>query len=276
MKFEVVDNNHRIWILAAGNPLGAIAVTGIRSYIFPFFTPKGKNVLQECPPDHPNHQGICVGQDLVNGHNFWAMGIAGYPLNVQKVQSSSHEIVDKGVCLNQAIQWITVDGQAILQEERVSRFEVWEDMHVVEVRSSWFATYGDLNIGQAKGGGVWMRVHYQLETFWGGRLRNSRGSEGEAGVFDKKADWIEVSGRIEGHDVGIAMMPHPGQEQKPWFTRDYGLQLFGPCRHAPRRINAGEQWELCVAFAAFDGPSDGSQSARAWELYNTYLARKRS
>lgn len=64
------------------------------------------------------------------------------------------------------------------------------------------------------------------------------------------------------------MMPHPAQEQIPWFARDYGVHVYGPCRHAPRRIEAGQRWSLCAGFAAFDGPADGTQAAHVWERYN--------
>ena len=66
MEYKVFDNNRRNWVLADGVPLAALLfhrhqATAMRPYLFPFCTPAGKNLLQDCPPNHPHHQGICVG-----------------------------------------------------------------------------------------------------------------------------------------------------------------------------------------------------------------------
>ncbi len=67
-RFEV----SRHYAIFGNRPLGAVNHTHIRAYVFPFYSPTGVIMLQECPPDHLHHQGIGVGQDFVNGHDFLA------------------------------------------------------------------------------------------------------------------------------------------------------------------------------------------------------------
>jgi len=269
-KYTVVENLGRHWALHGTKPLGAVGVSGIRTYLYPFFTPGGACVLQEQPPDHAHHQGIMVGQDFLNGHNFWAMGHVRYPLNLQhqeKIEHTTDDEDDAGVTIVQRLRWATKDGQAVINEERRTRFEVWDGAHFAEVTSIWIAAFGPVHIGQTKEGGLGMRVHPQLETFWGGTIRSSAGKTGEKGVFDTLADWVEVSGQAEGRPVGIVMMPHPSQKAVPWFVRDYGLHLYTPHRHAPGQIAAGGTLSLRVGFVAYDGKSDGAQADRAWQAY---------
>jgi len=265
--FSIIENNSRRWILHEKKPVAAITTTGIRTYLYPFFTPGGTIMLQESPADHAHHQGIFVGQDFVNGHNFWAMNHPGYPLNTQMVEDFKSQTDDTGITIIQKIRWVTLHGQHMLIEERVTRLEVWDGFHFAEIATTLTATYGDLYISQTKEGGIAMRVHPQLETIWGGTIRSTKGVTAEKGVFDTLADWIEISGPIAGQEVGVVMMPHPSQPQIPWFTRDYGLHNYSPRRHAPLKIPAGDRTSLRVGFAVYDGKSDNSQASRAWEQY---------
>ncbi len=266
--YSVVEKLGRSWAKYEQRYLGAVSVSKIRAYTFPLFTPAGANVLQDNPPDHLHHQGIEVGQDYLNGHNFWAMGSVQFPLNFQHQESVQHAADPTGITVVQQMRWTTNQGQAVMQEERRTRFEAWDGLNFVEITSIWKADYGDLYLAKTKEGGLAMRVHPQLETFWGGQIRSSTGKIGEKEIFDTQADWIEVAGIAEGRAVGVVMMPHPSQPQLPWFVRDYGLHNYSPYRHAPARIPAGNSVSLRVGFATYDGRSDGSQAARAWKIYS--------
>lgn len=265
-RFE--ENNKRLWAVHGDRPMGAVNQNQARTYTFPFYTPSGINLLQEAPPDHVHQQGIMVGQDHLNGHNFWAMLHKDHPLNRQVVRAEERREEESGLTLLQQNRWITTGEQSIMSELRETRFEKWEEGNFVEVHSTWTATFGDLYIGNTKEGGLGMRLEAGLESRWGGTIRSSTGAKGGKEVYDQTADWVEVFGKLGGRDVGIVMMPHPSQPQIPWFSRDYGLHLYSPCRHRDLRLPAGETFSLRVGFFAYDGVSDGQQAARAWQYYN--------
>jgi hypothetical protein len=258
----------RHYAMNGERPLGALNHTYIRAYVFPFYSPAGVIMLQECPPDHMHHQGIGVGQDYVNGHNFWAQLALKHPLNQQAGQLIKIESDDNGITYTLNLHWVTVDGQHIINELRVVRFEAWEGCNFLEVQTSFTAAYGDVFFGQTKEGGLTMRVAQQLETAWGGTIRSSEGFTGGEKVFDTIADWVEISGRVGPNDVGIVFMPHPSMEKVPWFTRDYGLHNYGPFRHKAWKLPFRESFQWRAGFAAYDGESDGSQVADAWEKYS--------
>ena len=257
----------RHYAMCGDRPLGAVNHTHIRAYVFPFYSPAGVTLLQECPPDHLHHQGIGVGQDYVNGHNFWAQLHPRHPLNQQTGRLVSTETDDNGITYTLDLHWTTVNGQQVIEEFRVVRFEAWEGFNFLEVQTTFTAAYDDVFFGQTKEGGLSMRVAQQLETPWGGTIRSSEGVTGGDKVFDSIADWVEISGKVGPNDVGIVFMPHPSMEKVPWFTRDYGLHNYSPFRHKAWKLPFLESFQWRGGFAAYDGESDGSQAAVAWEKY---------
>ena len=265
--YQAIDNNSRRWVLHNGRPLGALSTSWFRGYVFPLLTPAGVNVLDECPPDHPHHQGIMVGQDLVNGLNFWAAGFRGFPQNCQLEFACTVDCSASGVVFDAQFLWRTSSYQTVLREQRVIRFAVMEDITMVDVTTTWFADYGDLYFGTTKEGGLGMRVSWPLLPAMGGVIRASNGGTGEAEVFDHKADWLEVRGQAGGREASAIMMPHPSQPSIPWFSRNYGLHLYSPRRHEPLRLPAGASTTMRVGFAAADVEPGQSKAPRAWELY---------
>jgi hypothetical protein len=264
---KVVHNNHRYWVLKNDRFVGALVTSPIRSYVYPFFAPSGANLLQEAPPDHPHQQGIFVGHDTLNGHNFWAMGHSKFPWHSQQKKDHQIETDSSGITMRLKLTWTTIDGKPLLDEERVVRFECWEKFHFLEISSTWIAAHEDLDIAKTKESGICMHVHNQLEPYWNGCLLSSDGKVNEKEIFDTKSKWIDVSGKVDGKEVGIVFMPHPSQEQVPWFVRDYGLQSYNPNRLESKMLKKGNQINLRVGFATYDGKSDGSQAGEAWTRY---------
>jgi hypothetical protein len=269
-RYEHRQCRQRAFVLYQGRPLGALSRNSVRQYIFPLYTPAGVGVLAECPPDHMHQQGLMVGQDLINGHNFWAMLHAGKPLNTQAAESTrppASTIDEKGLTFELDLCWRTADAQSILQESRRVHFQSQGGFNIVDVTSKWTASYGDLYLGKTKEGGMGMRLTPALETEWGGQIRSSTGKLGADNIHETHAEWTEVFGKVGPSPVGVVMMQHPSQEQIPWFTRDYGLHLLGPMRHQARRVKAGESVTWRVGYATYDGISDGTQAAKAWDIY---------
>lgn len=270
--YSVRDYNKRLWVSHRDRLVGGISSTELRTYTYPLYTPAGRSVLQEAPADHPHHHGLMVGQDCVNGHNFWLIQNRGAATNYQKVEATEQKLTAEAAEFTQSVAWLAATGQHVARERRITRFVATPEFHFVEVRSILSAEYGELYLGQTKEGGIGLRVHEQLETSLGGTIRSADGNVSEKKVFDTVADWVEVTGPVGGNPVGVALMLHPSQPRVPWFVRDYGLHLYSPRRHAPLRLAAGEKVDLRVGFAAYDGPPEQSQAARAFAWYRSQPA----
>lgn len=265
--YSIREYNRRLWVQYQGRLVGAVSYTGLRTYAHPFYTPNGSSVLQESPADHPHHHGLMVGQDLVNGHNFWTIQGRGTP-NLQHVEATRQTLTDEDAEIDQDLVWMTADGQQVIRESRRTSISVHTGFNFIDIRSTLSAAFGPVHFGQTKEGGIGLRVHEQLESCWGGSIRSSGGKTGEKGVFDTLADWIEVYGTVGGQPVGVALIVPPDQPRAPWFVRDYGLHLYGPRRHSPLALAAGASVTLRVGCAAYDGPPERSQAAAAAAWYN--------
>ena len=145
----------RYYAMKDDRAIGALSVTHIRAYVYPLYTPAGVAVLQEYPPDHCHQQGIMVGQDLLGGHNFWAMLHRGVPLNVQVVESQTEVETspdEYGVTFVIRLIWRTMGGQNVIKEHRRVRFESWPDFSFTEITSTWEAAFGSIVCEQTKEG----------------------------------------------------------------------------------------------------------------------------
>jgi len=251
--YTVQTNLLRRWVSHESTFLGAVSSNPSRVHVWPFLTPGGVDVVEECPADHVIHQGLLVGHDGVNGHNFWQMLDPRYPRNRQELVEEYVETDERGAQFRLVIDWKIESGEAILREERSVGFIRHSDCHDAFIRSTLIAAFGPVHFEQTKEGGIGMRVHPLLSAHFGGRIRDSEGRTGESEIFDNTARWIEVSGSVAGREAGILMAPANDEEPIPWFVRDYGIHMHSPRRHAPLHLEAGQSTSNAVRFLAHDG-----------------------
>ena len=249
------DRRARRWVKLDGALVGALNLGDLRPYVFPFYTPRGRLVIQESPVDHPHHQGLFVGAN-VNGWDVWNAGSFGNPHCRQApVETDCRSGIDaEGAYFCLTLDWQTPDGTKLLREERRIVFSASSYGNLVDVRSRWIAAYGEMRFAQTKEAGLAMRIPSEWETAHGGVIMDAQGRAGESEIFDKLSPWIDVSGEgPRGVLAGVTMMPHRDCPMVPWMVRDYGLQNYDPWRHRAMTIAVGETYELGVRYIAHDG-----------------------
>jgi hypothetical protein len=234
-----------------------------RPYVYPVLTPGGLPVTEESPADHPHHHSVWLGQDDVNGANFW--------LNRPGCGRVSGEPPEYGVrpgpdgpaaVFWQRLSWIGPDGVDQLLEERATAITPTPAATLVDVLSERRPASGSVELGMTKEAGFGVRVLDQLDEEDGGTLVNNRGDHGETGTFDQDAEWVDYSGLIGGRAAGIAILPHPGNARHPWFTRAYGLVLCNQHRFGRQVLEPGQALRLQWRVAAHDGAADQAGVAR--------------
>lgn len=249
------DKRARMWVRYDNTLVGAVNMGDLRAYVFPFYTPGGRLVIQESPVDHPHHQGLFVGA-AVNGHDMWNAGSFGNP--------RCRQVPASGLCHVEAdaasarfyltLDWCTEDGQPQLREARRIAFSAAPYGHIVDIRSRFLAAYGAIRFGETKEAGIAMRIPPEWTTFNGGVMLDAAGHVGESGIWDTISDWMDVSGEgPRGYHAGIALMPHRDSLRAPWMVRDYGLHEYNPWRFAQITVPADGALELGARFIAHDG-----------------------
>ncbi len=269
MPWDAFYCNYRWWITCGGRLLGAYSANRLRPYVFPFYTPEGLLVVQEAPPDHPHHQGICAGLEI-DGHDMWNAGSGDNPPHRQKMEPAAADlqpVIDSGgVRFEHLVQWTTVGGKGLLRERRTVTFTTRPGLNVVIWNSTFSAMAKTVTLGQTKEAGVGVRVTPHWESRLGGDIRNAGGGRGEAGCFDKLSPWLNVEGLgAAERSAGVVIRPLELTEACPWFTRDYGLHLYNPLRHHPVNLAAGDSLTWGLEIAAYDG-------ARTVDQLNELLA----
>jgi hypothetical protein len=256
-QYDALFTNARWWITADGDLIGGYAANALRSYVFPLYTPGGVLVLQEAPPDHPHHQGIHVGLSI-DGYDLWNAGSGDRERHAQRMSiplgEIKPEIAADGVRIAHSVVWTTVDGQALLREERQIQFSRTDEFTRVRWRSTFHAAARAVHIDQTKEAGIALRVPPHWETIFGGQIRNAHGDVGEAACFDRSSPWLNIQGSAgNGHKAGVVFAPAPDSEPCPWFTRDYGEHLYNPSRHHAIPLDAGASFTWAVSVVAYDG-----------------------
>ncbi len=114
-----------------------------------------------------------------------------------------------------------------------------------------------------------------------GQLVNSNGSVGEENCWGKRASWVDMSGTVDGQQVGIAIFDHPGNPRHPtyWHVRSYGLlaaNIFGvraferdPSRDGSLVLQPGETIRFRYRVVVHPG---NSHNANLAEVYSRYAA----
>jgi hypothetical protein len=257
MTYHIRHYNARLWIMADGRLLAGYAANELRSYLFPLYTPTGALVLQEAPPDHPHHQGLWCGLE-VDGHDLWNAGSFGKPRHRQVMQPALNhiapQITAEEVQLVHSVCWQTVDGLELLQETRRIAVRATPEYTHVQWRSTFYHPDKTTHLGQTKESGIAIRIPPHWEGVWGGRIRNAQGAVGEVATFDQPSAWVNVEGRVASEVMaGVVLAPAADSEQCPWFTRDYGCQVYNPARHRPITLAPGQSMSWAVHVLAYDG-----------------------
>ncbi len=209
-----------------------------KPFLFPLNSPVGASVTRSLnedkkpgeTTDHVHHRSVWSAYGDVNGHDYWGEG-KGHGLQVAK----SVEVVEKGpVCgtILSQISWETQKGEADLTETRkISVYGGLAEVRIIDFNIVLTPTTKSVKFGDTKEGGILaLRVATVMDVPKGGKIQNAVGGLGEEETWGKQAMWCDYSGKVEGQQVGVAILDHPGNPTFPmyWHVRNYGLMAANP------------------------------------------------
>jgi hypothetical protein len=257
---EVKQHAERITVDIDGKPFTVIYIAGKdlnRAYLHPLRTATGKIVNRSFPAgqlpgettDHPHHAGLFYGHGDVNGYNYWAIqNVATPPSKASATMAKMGRIVLKEVAavrsgkasgsVDIVLTWLTPEGKPLLTETRTMTFYTHPMLRIIDFDFN-FRAIDQVVFRDTKEGTFAMRVATALEELTPkdgsgptrtGKLVNAQGGQGEPNVWGKRSEWVDYSGQIDGENVGIVMMDHPGNPRHPtyWHSRGYGLHSINP------------------------------------------------
>jgi hypothetical protein len=196
--------------------------------------PMRKDIAGE-PKDHPHHKSMWFAHGAVNGVSFWDEHgkIINETAELATDDLPKHASGQPTIRLRSRL--VDANGELVCRETMLLSFGAndqplrWIDWMVTQ-------SAGDkpLELGDTKEGTAALRVHPDLSP--DNRSANPRAtavnSEGLTGddVWGKRAKWVDYSGTVEGHPIGIAFFDHPQNLRYPtyWHARGYGLFAANP------------------------------------------------
>lgn len=138
-------------------------------------------------------------------------------------------------------------GHVIGDETQTFTFRGDDQTRVIDCEFIVRATHGPLTFGDSKEGTFGIRVAKELDSP-PAHMVNSQGAEGEKAIWGKRADWVDYDGKVDGEDVGIAVLDHPKSFRHPttWHARGYGLFAANPfgLRDFTRDPNQDGSWTI--------------------------------
>ena len=141
----------------------------------------------------------------------------------------------------------TPNNRVIGEETQSFTFRGDEHTRIIDCEFTLHATHGPLTLGDTKEGTFGIRVVKELDSP-PAHMVNSAGAEGEKQIWGKKADWVNYDGKVEGEEVGIAILDSPKSFRHPttWHARGYGLFAANPFgwRDFTRDPNQDGSWTI--------------------------------
>jgi len=186
--------------------------------------------------DEPHQRGMYFGHGDVNGFDFW--GEAAFatwsdhdPSRFGRTMFRSLDEIrsgDESGELRATFDLVTPAG-TIGEETQTYRFSGDERSRIIDCTFTIRATRGPVTMGDTKERTFAIRVAKALHPP-SGRMVNAGGAVGEKGIWGKRSNWVDYSGRLPDEDVGVAVFDHPQNAETPayWHARAYGLLSANP------------------------------------------------
>lgn len=240
-----------IQVTIGGKPFTAYKFTPAISkpFLEALRTPGGIAVTRDFPygntmpaggpnDDHPHQRPLYFAHGDVNGADFWGEEAfrnlyhfnGPHPFGrmmLRKVEEmkggpTSGTIRASFDMLNQHQAYIGTETQQFT-------FSGTKALRIIDCEFVIIANHGPITLGDTKEGTFAIRRSPQLNVP-PGMMIDSKGRRNEAGIWGKRANWVDADGVIDGHHVGIAVFDNPQNFRHPtyWMARDYGLLAANP------------------------------------------------
>jgi hypothetical protein len=271
-----------------------------KPYLWPLKTSDGVEVTRHWPMDakpgerhdHIHHRGVWFAHSNVNGFDFWNSDPSYTNPKMGRIVVAHMGKVEGGLragSIQADLDWMDPSGKVLLREARVMTFHAGEP-RVIDFDFKLTAA-APVVFGDDKDGVFGMRLAPEFEELLKdsppdpprtGVMISSTGCHQERDCWGKRAKWMDVSAKIDGKEVGIAIFDNPANPRFPtyWHVRGYGLfaaNIFGvkaftkdPQANGALQLPEGGTLRFRYRVVIHSG---GAQKAGIAEEYAAYAGR---
>lgn len=248
-------------------------------YIHPVFTPSGRVVTDDYPPDHRHHHGIWLAWTRTEFEgrrpDFWNMGDGTGTVEFESLDETwsgpvhgglraRHRYVDLSAATPATALKETWEARAYAVGRAARPYALFD----LEVRQE-CARPSPLVLPEYHYGGVGFRGPRQWRGAAGAFFLTSEAKDRSNG-HATRARWCHISGRVDGEIAGVAILGHPANFRAPQPMRihpDEPFFCFAPSQLGRWEIAPGPAYVSRYRFVAFDGAPDPRELDRLWNDY---------
>ncbi len=284
----------RVAVAWRGRPIGAFTQGEHRCYLYPLYSPAGVPLTAESPVDHPHHDSITVGADMLKAkfppltpavsplsesgtYNLYANNVfqGRAPGRTWAVDVNATELAPDHLRVVQTIEWQgpeewgAADGRRVLAvETRTTDIRPGDIVNAVDIRSRLRPTDWDLTIGPTRHAYFTVRLAFGLRVVDGGTLIDAEGRSGGAAITNRTAAWVDASGPAShGARAGLTILGHASTARVPWVAYDWGTVNVNPFAREAATLRRGDTLDLSIRLLAHDGDaSEADIASRGAEL----------
>ncbi len=260
-------------------PAGIEDVYQRGGYLHPVFTPSGRRVTEDYPPNHKHHHGIWAAWTSTRfegrSPDFWNMGDRKGTVEFERLGHAWSGPLTAGFeARHRYMDLLAPTPTTVLLEDwRVVAYApvgAGRPLHVFDLEiAQTLVASSPLDLPAYRYGGVGMRGRHE----WDGRNRTfflTSTGRGRTDGHGTRATWVHMSGDVDGSRAGLAMLSHPDNVRSPQPTRIHPTEPFfnfAPQQAGPMLIRPGEVLRLRYRFVAMDGPPDAALLDAMWQAY---------
>jgi hypothetical protein len=249
-------------------------------YLHPIYTPSGKLVTDDFPPNHVHHHGVWWAWTNTEFErrkpDFWNVGDGKGRVEFVSLDETwsgpvhgglraRHRFVDLTatepvVALNE-----TWEVKAFVPSERSGSYSIFDLVSEQEC-----ATTNALKLPEYRYGGIGVRGNWA----WNGKDKalflTSEGETDREKGHATRARWCDMGGMVDGSRVGIAILCHPENFRAPQPMRIHPTEPFfnfAPQQAGDMEIKPGDKYISRYRFVVHDGPPDKAELDRLWNDY---------
>lgn len=302
---KVARDGDRITVEVQGKPFTALYIAGAdttKPYFHPVRAASGTIVTRRYPMEtaegelhNEKHQrALWFAHGDVNGLDFWDNEASyttpnrGFIVLDRVIGLAGGE---KTGTIEASFNWVDTKNKPLVKETRKMVFYSDPTLRIIDFDIT-LQAIEKVTFNDSKEGTFGMRLAAGLEAPTRnapalpkrtGKMVNSNGQEGEPSVWGKRANWIDVSGEVEGEKLGVAIFDSPSNPSHPtyWHARGYGLlaaNIFGvsafeknQALNGSRTLEPGQS--MTFRYRVLVHPGD-SQTANVAALYEKYATGK--
>ncbi len=248
-------------------------------YIHPVWTPSGRIITDDYPPNHVHHHGIWAAwtKTAFEGRSpdFWNMGDSTGAVEPVALEETWSGPIHGGFRTHHRY----VDFSA--ETPKTALDETWEvmvyEVHGVErpywmfdlVQTQTCATESPLALPEYRYGGVGFRGLREWDGAENTFFLTSEGKDRSNG-HATQARWCHISGEVAGQSAGIGILGHPDNFRAPQPMRIHPTEPFfnfAPSQAGDWAIEPGSPYVARYRFVVADGDADPAMLDRLWNDY---------